>query len=122
MGVNATTLATAGARAVLAVNTTVFPFRDWVWSKHEAGLRLEELRLEARHRAWQRSVYDGDTRSRFHLALSAFDTVTGVFYNVMDDWSGQSRIVGINASDGDVITNKVRHSATAQAGAHTQSV
>ena len=36
----------------------------------------------------------------------AFDSVTGVFYSVIDDWSGQSRVVGINSTDGDVITNK----------------
>ena len=80
------------------------PFR--VWSKLEEAEFAEAARKAAEHHAWQKSVYDGDTRSRFHLALSAFDTVTGVFYSVVDDWTGQHRIVGVNATDGDVITNK----------------
>eukprot|EP01052_Picozoa_sp_SAG31_P011678 SAG31_NODE_666_length_12962_cov_37.025033_7_plen_3251_part_01 len=106
MGVNASTLAQEGAHAVLAINATLFPYRDWVWSKLEEAEAAEASRKAAEHVAWQKSVYDGDTRSRFHLALSAFDTVTGVFYSVVDDWTGQYRIVGINSTDGDVLTNK----------------
>eukprot|EP01047_Picozoa_sp_COSAG01_P009076 COSAG01_NODE_368_length_18064_cov_5.721959_1_plen_4267_part_10 len=106
MGVNATTLAQQGVQAVMKINTSTWASRDWVWSKLEERETAARIKQETEHNAWMNSVYDGDTRSRFNLALSAFDAVTGVFYSVIDDWSGQSRIVGINSTDGDIITNK----------------
>ena len=110
MGVNQSTLERDGVDSVMDINATIWPFRDWVYSKILEKDAAYEMRLKAEHNAWLNSVYDGDTRSRFSLALSAFDSVTGVFYSLIDDWTGQSRIVGINSTDGDVISNKTTSS------------